>query len=90
MIRAIGEWVILTMNEGHDKTPGGLIIPDIAKEKAVIGAVLSVGEEVKAEIGENDIVLVHKWGGIDCEIDGKHFRHCQIKDIICVLTKEKK
>ena len=87
---ALGDWTILVMKDAKSETPGGLILPDIAQERACVGSVLSVGPETKLGLKQGDIVLVHKYGGVLFEVEDRKFLHCQEKDIICKVNGEAK
>jgi chaperonin GroES len=65
--------------EHEHKTPGGIIIPDTAKDKPIKGKVVAVGHGYKLDSGEvsklklkvGDTVIYGKWGGTEVEINGK-------------------
>jgi chaperonin GroES len=64
---------------GEEKTTGGIIIPDTAKEKPMQGKVVAVGNGLRDKDGKlvplevkvGDIVMYGKWGGTEVKIDGK-------------------
>jgi chaperonin GroES len=71
--------VLLRRVEAEERTPGGVIIPDTAKEKPVEGEVLAVGPGVPDELGKlrvpgvkvGDRVLIAKWAGTEVLIGGE-------------------
>ena len=71
--------VLVRRIEGEEKTKGGLIVPDTAKEKPSEGEVISVGEGARKEAGElipmavkaGDRILFGKWSGSEVRIDGE-------------------
>jgi chaperonin GroES len=71
--------VLVKRVEAEEKTPGGIIIPDTAKEKPVEGEVLAVGSGARDESGKlqpldvkvGDRVLFGKWSGTEVRIDGE-------------------
>ena len=71
--------VLVRRIEGEEKTKGGLIIPDTAKEKPAEGEVVSCGEGARKDSGElipvgvkaGDRVLFGKWSGTEVTLDGK-------------------
>ena len=77
--RPLHDRVLVRRIEAEEKTPGGIIIPDTAKEKPVEGEVLSVGAGARDENGRivpldvkvGDRVLFGKWAGTDVIIDGE-------------------
>ena len=76
--RPLHDRVLVKRVEAEEKTPGGIIIPDTAKEKPVEGEVLAVGPGVRDETGTvrpldvkvGDHVLFGKWAGTEVIIEG--------------------
>ena len=76
--RPLHDRVLVKRVEAEEKTPGGIIIPDTAKEKPVEGEVLAVGPGARDETGAvrpldvkvGDHVLFGKWAGTEVLIDG--------------------
>lgn len=87
--------VLLKRVDQEEKTPGGIIIPDTAKEKPVEGEVLAVGSGVRDEQGNlyplevkvGDKVLFSKWGGNEVKIDGCDYVIMKESDILGILNK---
>ena len=85
--------VLVRRIEGEDKTKGGLIIPDTAKEKPQKGKVIAVGtgrvlengQRVPLEVEEGDIVVFAKYGGTEIEIDGEEYVILSERDLLAVL-----
>jgi chaperonin GroES len=79
--------------EKEEKTQGGIIIPDSAKEKPVQGKVIAVGNGTKNDKGEvikldvkvGDIVLYGKWAGTEVEIGGKKLMVMKESDIMGIV-----
>jgi len=77
--RPLHDRVLLRRVEAEEKTPGGIIIPDTAKEKPIEGEVLAVGPGARDETGRiipldvkaGDRVLFGKWAGTEVLIDGE-------------------
>jgi chaperonin GroES len=77
--RPLEDRVLVRRIAAEERTPGGLIIPDTAKEKPVEGEVLAVGQGVRDETGRliplevkvGDHVLFGKWAGTEVVIDGE-------------------
>jgi len=86
--------VLVRRIEGEEKTKGGLIIPDNAKEKPAEGEVVSVGPGARDEDGEfiamgvksGDRVLFGKWSGTEVQIDGKDLLIMKESDILGLLS----
>lgn len=97
-IRPLHDRVIVRRLEGEEKTAGGIIIPDTAKEKPVQGEVLAVGpgarddsgRRVDMDVRTGDIVLFSKWGGTEIKLDGEEVLVLKEADIIGVVTKDAK
>lgn len=77
----------------EEKTAGGIIIPDTAKEKPMQGKVYAVGDGAKDESGrrvamdvkEGDVVLYGKWAGTEVKIDGKDLLIMKESDIMAII-----
>ena len=88
--------VLVRRVESEEKTAGGLIIPDSAKEKPAEGLVVAVGEGAKDDDGdriamdvkEGDRILFGKWSGTEITIDGEELLIMKESDILGILTGE--
>jgi len=86
--------VLVRRIESDDKTAGGLIIPDSAKEKPQEGEIVSVGAGTRDEDGERipldvkagDRVLFGKWSGTEVKIDGEDLLIMKESDILGILS----
>ena len=95
--RPLHDRVLIKVLDSEEKTAGGIIIPDTAKEKPQEGEVVAVGPGAKDEKGKTspldvkigDIVLFVKWSGTDVKIDGKEYSIMKESDIMGI-TKGKK
>ena len=80
--------------ESEEKTSGGLIIPDSAKEKPAEGVVVAVGAGVKDDDGdrialdvkEGDKILFGKWSGTEITLDGKEMLIMKESDIMGIIA----
>lgn len=85
--------VLLKRVDQEEKTHGGIIIPDTAKEKPVEGEVLAVGSGVRDDQGNlhplevkvGDKVLFSKWGGNEVKIQGNDYVIMKESDILGIL-----
>ncbi|PIE13976.1 MAG: co-chaperone GroES [Rhodobacterales bacterium] len=85
--------VLVRRIESDDKTAGGLIIPDSAKEKPAEGLVVAVGAGAKDDDGERiamdvkagDKILFGKWSGTEVTIDGEELLIMKESDIMGLL-----
>jgi len=90
--------VLVRRIEGEQKTAGGLIIPDSAKEKPQEGEVISVGEGARKDSGElipmsvkaGDRILFGKWSGTEVKIDGEELLIMKESDILGIISTGKK
>jgi chaperonin GroES len=86
--------VLVRRVESDDKTKGGLIIPDTAKEKPAEGEIVSVGDGARKESGEliapsvksGDRVLFGKWSGTEVTLDGEELLIMKESDILGVMS----
>ena len=86
--------VLVRRTEGDEKTAGGLIIPDSAKEKPAEGEVVSCGDGARKDSGElidmavsvGDKVLFGKWSGTEVTVDGEELLIMKESDILGVLS----
>jgi chaperonin GroES len=91
--RPLHDRVLVRRLEAEEKTAGGIIIPDSAKEKPSEGEVVAVGNGSKAEDGTvtpldvkaGDRVLFGKWSGTEVKIDGEDLIIMKESDIMGVL-----
>ena len=87
--------VVVKRVEGEEKTKGGLIIPDTAKEKPSEGEVVAVGEGARKDSGElipmtvksGDRILFGKWSGTEVKIDGDELLIMKESDIMGIIEK---
>lgn len=85
--------VLVRRVQSEEKTKGGLIIPDNAKEKPAEGEIISVGEGARKDSGEliapsvsaGDRVLFGKWSGTEVTVDGEELLIMKESDILGVL-----
>jgi chaperonin GroES len=94
-IRPLHDRIAVTRVAEEQKTKGGIIIPDTAKEKPVEGKVLAVGKGRILEDGSvqalsvkvGDHVLFAKYGGTEAKIDGEQVLIMREDDVLGVLEK---
>jgi chaperonin GroES len=92
--RPLHDRVVVKRIEAEEKTTGGIIIPDTAKEKPSQGEVIAVGPGGRDESGMlipidvqvGDRVLFGKWSGTEVKIDGEELLIMKESDIMGVLT----
>ncbi len=93
--RPLHDRVLVRRIEQSDKTAGGIIIPDTAKEKPSQGEIISVGPGGRDESGKlipidlkpGDRVLFGKWSGTEVKIDGVEYLIMKESDVMGVLEE---
>ena len=91
--RPLGDRVLVKRVEEEEKTKGGIIIPDTAKEKPQEGEVIAVGPGARDESGKvqpldvrvGDRILFGKWSGTEVKLDGDELLIMKESDIMGVL-----
>jgi chaperonin GroES len=92
-IRPLGEKVLVKRLEAEDKTAGGIVLPDSAKEKPKRGTILGVGdgrlldtgERHKLQVKRGDQVLFTSYAGTEIKVDGEEMIIMDESDILAVL-----
>ena len=95
--RPLGDRVLVKRVEEEQKTKGGIIIPDTAKEKPQEGEVVAVGpgarndegEQVALDVKAGDRILFGKWSGTEVKLDGEELLIMKESDILGVLEGAK-
>jgi chaperonin GroES len=93
--RPLHDRVVVTRIDAEEKTTGGIIIPDTAKEKPQEGRVVAIGPGGRDENGKlipidvkiGDRVLFGKWSGTEVKIDGVEYLIMKESDIMGVLAE---
>ena len=86
--------VLVRRVQSDEKTKGGLIIPDSAKEKPAEGEIISVGEGGRKDSGEliapsvkaGDRILFGKWSGTEVKLDGEDLLIMKESDILGIIA----
>ena len=92
--RPLHDRVLVRRTEEDEKTKGGIIIPDTAKEKPQQGEVVSVGTGARNEQGEitpmevsaGDKILFGKWSGTEVKLDGEDLLIMKESDILGIVS----
>ena len=92
--RPLHDRVLVRRIEEDEKTAGGLIIPDTAKEKPQEGEVVAVGEGARKDSGElipmsvndKDRILFGKWSGTEVKLDGEELLIMKESDILGIIS----
>ena len=92
--RPLHDRVVVRRIESNDRTAGGIIIPDTAKEKPQEGEIIAVGPGARDESGKlvpldvkaGDRILFGKWSGTEVKLDGEELLIMKESDIMGVLA----
>ena len=87
-IKPLADRVLVKPAAAEEKTAGGIIIPETAKEKPLQGEVLAVGQGTKDEemvLKAGDQVLYGKYAGTEVELDGEKYIIMRQSDVLAVL-----
>ena len=93
--RPLHDRIVIRRLEGEEKTKGGIIIPDTAKEKPQEGEVVAVGPGARDESGKlvpielksGDRILFGKWSGTEVKIDGEELLIMKESDVMGVIEE---
>lgn len=91
-IKPLYDRVLVKRFEEEEKTAGGIIIPDTAKEKPTKGKIVAVGTGARSDSGAliplvvkaGDVVLFAKWGGQEIKVNGEELVILKESDIIAI------
>ncbi len=94
-IRPLEDRVVIQQIEAEEKTAGGIVLPDTAKEKPQRGKVLAVGpgklldsgERAAIGVAEGDEVLFGKYSGTEIKVDGEEIKILRESDILAKIVK---
>ena len=94
-IRPLEDRVVIKQIEAEEKTAGGIVLPDTAKEKPQRGVVLAAGpgklldsgERAPIGVSEGDEVLFGKYSGTEIKVDGEEIKILRESDILAKIVK---
>ena len=94
-LRPLDDGLVIKQLEAEEKTTGGIILPDAAKEKPQIGKVVALGpgktmdngKLAKMTVKKGDEVIYPRYLGNDVEIDGEKYIICKESDILGIIEK---
>ena len=92
-IKPLGDRIVIRPSAAEEKTKGGIILPDTAKEKPVVGEVVAVGPGKKSDDGKlvaldlkvGDKVLYGKYSGTEVMFDGQEYLMMRETDVFAVV-----
>ena len=93
--RPLHDRVLIKVLDSEEKTAGGIIIPDTAKEKPQEGEVVAVGpgepnengENIKPDVEVGDKVVYSKYGGTEIKVEGTEYLILSSRDILAKVSK---
>jgi chaperonin GroES len=94
-LKPLDDRVVVKPQEAEEKTAGGIVLPDTAKEKPMMGKVIAVGDgkildngkRIALAVKKNDVVLYGKYGGSDVEVDGVEYKILRESEILGIVEK---
>jgi chaperonin GroES len=92
-LKPLSDHVVIKPLEAEEKTAGGILLPDTAKEKSTRGEVIAVGSGrvlpngrvVKPAVSTGDIVIYSKYAGSEIKADGKELKIVQESEILAIV-----
>ena len=85
-VKPIGDRVLVRMEEGEEKTAGGIFIPQTAQEKTQTGVVEAIGDDKDViTVKKGDKIMYDKYAGTSVTIDGKEFLLMKMQDIMATI-----
>jgi chaperonin GroES len=92
-LKPLEDRVVVKPHEAEEKTAGGIVLPETAKEKPLMGKVIAVGpgkvlddgSTAKPSVKKNDVVLFGKYGGSDVEIEGTEYKIMRESEILGIV-----
>jgi chaperonin GroES len=92
-LKPLGDNVVIKPLEAEDRTPGGIVLPDTAKEKSTKGEVVAVGSGrvlpngrvVSLAVKAGDTVIYSKYAGSEVKVDGKELKIVQESEILAIV-----
>src|SRR5205085_1454945 len=93
-VRPLDDRVVVEPLEAEEKTPGGLLLPDTAKQKPQRGRVLAVGpgkmrdngERMALSVSRGDEVIFGRYSGNDIEVEGREIKIMRESDILAKVS----
>lgn len=92
-LQPLGDRIVVKRLEAEEKTKGGIVLPDTAKEKPKQGKVVAVGpgrrlengELAKPEVKKGDVVLFESYAGTEVKVEGEDYLILRESDVLAVI-----
>lgn len=94
-LKPLEDRVVVKPQDAEEKTAGGIVLPEAAKEKPLMGKIIAIGSgklldngtRAKMSVKKGDVVLYGKYGGSDVEVDGTEYKIMRESEILGVVEK---
>ncbi len=94
-VRPLNDRIIVKRLEEEERTKGGIIIPDTAKEKPIEGKVIAAGDgrikkdgsKIPMEVKVGDRILFAKYGGTEIKMEGEEYLMMKEDDVLAIIEK---
>ena len=94
-LKPLDDRVVVKPQEPEEKTAGGIVLPEAAKEKPLMGKIVAIGSGKLLDSGKRsamsvkkgDTVLYGKYGGSDVEVDGTEYKILRESEILGIIEK---
>ncbi|MDK2784915.1 MAG: chaperonin GroES [Bacillota bacterium] len=95
MLKPLGDRIVVKAITAEEKTKGGIVLPDTAKEKPQEGEVIAVGpgrvldngQRIAPEVKVGDRVIYAKYGGTEVKVDGEEYLILRESDVLAIVEK---
>lgn len=95
MLKPLGDRIVVKAISAEEKTKGGIVLPDTAKEKPQEGEVIAVGpgrvldngQRIAPEVKVGDRVIYAKYGGTEVKLDGEEYLILRESDVLAIVEK---
>lgn len=85
-LKPLADRVMVKPEEGETKSPGGIIIPDAAREKTQQGVIIEIGDpDLVTKVAKGQKVMYDKYGGTPVKVDGEDYLILKMDDLIAVF-----
>ena len=85
-VKPLGDRILVKIDEGEEKTRGGLYIPETAQEKTQIGTVVAIGSDEEITVKAGDRVMFDKYAGTTVKIDDKDHLILSVGDVLATVA----
>lgn len=93
-IQPLAGYILIEPAPKEEKTPAGIVLPDVAEEKPQEGKVIATGPDsvedgkvIKCPVKVGDKIIYKKWGGNEIKVDGKELLLLKFEDLMAVVTE---